>query len=103
MVKNPRFHDGKSGAALAVRVMTRAPHNELINIQKDGTLKLRLTAPPIEGKANQALISFLAEVLNISPGKIDLVAGLTSRNKLVTITGLTSTEVHNRIVEKLPK
>jgi len=103
MVKNPRFHDGKSGAALAVRVTTRAPHNELINIQKDGTLKLRLAAPPMEGKANQTLISFLAEVLNISSGKIDLVAGQSSRNKLVTITGLTSAEVHKRIVEKLPK
>jgi uncharacterized protein (TIGR00251 family) len=103
MVKNPRFHDGKSGAALAVRVMTRAPHNELVGIQNDGTLKLRLTAAPVEGKANQSLISFLAELLDISPTKIDLVAGQTNRNKLVAITGLTSAEVHQRIVNKLLK
>ncbi len=103
MVKNPRFHDGKSGAALAVRVATRAPHNELVSIQKDGTLKLRLAAAPVEGKANQVLINFLAEVLNIPPSRIELVAGQTNRNKLITITGITSAEVHQRIIEKLPK
>jgi hypothetical protein len=103
MVDKSRFHDGKSGAALAVRVATRAPHNELVCIQNDGTLKLRLAAAPVDGKANQVLIGFLAEVLNIPQSRIDLVAGQTSRNKLITITGMTSAEVHQRIVAKIPK
>lgn len=103
MVKTPHFHDGKSGAALAVRVTTRAPHNELVGIQKDGTIKIRLAAAPVEGKANLELISFLAQLLGISSGKIDLVGGQTGRNKLLTITGYTSAEIQKRILKKLPR
>ncbi|MBN2257270.1 MAG: DUF167 domain-containing protein [Anaerolineaceae bacterium] len=99
--KTPRFHDGMTGAALAVRVTTRAPHNEVVAIQEDGTLKVRLAAVPLQGKANHALISFLADILGISPGKIELVAGQTGRNKLVTITGLTSAEIHQRILDAI--
>ena len=101
MKKTPRFHDGESGSALAVRVIPRAPRNELVGIQPDGTLKLRLHAAPVEGKANQALVEYLAEVLDIAPGRIELVAGQSGRNKLVSITGLTSSEVQTRIVKKL--
>jgi uncharacterized protein len=103
MKKTPRFHDGKAGAALAVRVTTRAPHTELAGIQTDGTLKVRLAAVAQKGKANEVLLEFLADVLGISPAKIELVAGQTGRNKLVTITGMSSTEIHQRITDKLSK
>jgi uncharacterized protein (TIGR00251 family) len=103
MNRIPHFHDGKAGAALAVRVTTRAPHTELVGIQNDGTLKVRLAAVPQKGKANQVLIEFLAEILGVTPSKIELVAGHTGRNKLVTVTGLSSNEIHQRIVDKLPK
>jgi uncharacterized protein (TIGR00251 family) len=103
MKNTPHFHDGKSGAAIAVRVTTRAPHTELVGIQPDGTIKVRLAAVAQKGKANQVLLEFLAEVLGISPGKIELVAGQTGRNKLVTITGISSVEIHKRVTEKLSK
>ena len=103
MTKAPRFHDGKTGAALAIRVTTHAPHSELVGIQGDGTIKVRLAAVPLQGKANQVLIEFLSDVLGISPGKIELVAGHTSRNKLVTITGKTSAEIHQRIMDVINK
>jgi uncharacterized protein (TIGR00251 family) len=99
----PHFHDGKAGAALAVRVLTHAPHTELVGIQEDGTLKVRLAAVPQKGKANQVLIEFLAEVLDITPAKLELVAGQTGRNKLITVTGLTSTEINQRILKRLSK
>lgn len=101
MSKSPRFHDGKSGSALAVRVTPRASRNQLVGIQPDGTLKLRLSASPVDGKANQELIKFIADLLDIAPSKIELVAGQSGRNKLVSITGLTSDEVQVRIVKQL--
>lgn len=101
MTKSPRFHDGKSGSALAVRVIPRAARNELVEIQADGTLKLRLHAAPVDGKANQELIEFLADLLEIAPNKLELVAGHSGRNKLVSITGLTSADVQSRIAKKI--
>jgi uncharacterized protein (TIGR00251 family) len=103
MKSTPHFHDGKAGAALAVRVTTRAPHTELVGIQADGTIKVRLAAVAQKGKANEVLLEFLADVLGISPGKIELVAGQTGRNKLVTITGISGAEIHQRITDRLSK
>jgi uncharacterized protein (TIGR00251 family) len=103
MKNTPHFHDGKGGAALAVRVLTHAPHTELVGIQEDGTLKVRLAAVPQKGKANQVLIEFLAQVLGVAPAKLELVAGQTGRNKLVTVTGLTSAEINERILKRISK
>jgi uncharacterized protein len=93
------LHDGQKGAALAIRVTPRASKNEIHEVQSDGTVKVHLTAPPVEGKANQALIEFLAEVLEIAPSKIDIVAGLTGRDKLVSILDLDADTVHQRILK----
>lgn len=96
-----RMHDGKKGAALAVRVTPRASRNEILEILADGTVKIHLTAPPVEGQANQALIQFLANVLDVAPSKIDIVAGLNGRDKLVSILDLDARTVHERILKKL--
>jgi hypothetical protein len=53
-----RLHDGQRGAALAVRVTPRARKNEIVEVLSDGTVKVHLTAPPVEGKANQALLEY---------------------------------------------
>lgn len=92
------LHDGKKGAALAIRVTPRASHNEIIEIQNDGTVKIRLTAPPVEGKANQALIEFLSEVLEVPRSRIEIVAGTGGRDKLVSILDLDANTVHQRIL-----
>jgi uncharacterized protein (TIGR00251 family) len=95
------LHDGKKGAALAVRVTPRANQNEIVEITGDGTVKVRLTAPPVNGKANEALIEFLAEVLEVPRSKIEIVAGATGRDKLVSILDLDVETVHARILNKL--
>jgi len=61
------LHDGKKGAALAIRVTPRARRNEIVEVLSDGTVKIRLTALPEEGQSNQALVNFLSDVLNVPP------------------------------------
>lgn len=95
------LHDGKKGAALAVRVTPRASRNEISEIMNDGTVKIRLTAPPVEGQANQALINFLAEVLGIPRTNIEIVAGINGRDKLVSILDLDSDVVHAKIIRNI--
>ncbi len=96
-----QMHDGKKGAALAIRVTPRASRNEIAEVLSDGTVKVRLTAPPVEGQANDALVKFLAKVLDIPPSKIDIVAGTSGRDKLVSILDLDADTVHARILQHL--
>ena len=95
------LHDGKKGPALAVRVTPRASKNEIVEVLSDGTIKIHLTAPPIEGKANEALIKFLAEVLGVSPARIEVVAGAGGRDKLISVLEMDAATVHRKIVEHL--
>ena len=95
------LHDGRRGAALAVRVTPRASRNELTEIQSDGTVKVRLTAPPVDGEANQALVKFMAEVLGTTPSKIEIVAGATGKDKLISILDMDKDEVQRRLMAYL--
>lgn len=97
-----QFHDGARGAALAVRVIPRARKDEIVGIMADGTLKIRLKAPPVDGKANQALVRFMARVLQVPKSQVELVAGHTRRHKLVAVLGLDLDQVQARLAEHLP-
>lgn len=93
------LHDGKSGSAITVRVTPRSSRNEISEILDDGTLKIHLTAPAIEEKANQALIEFLARVLEVKPSQIEIVAGLMGKDKLVTVTNIDRFTVQDRVLK----
>jgi uncharacterized protein len=95
------LQSGKGGAAISVRVTPRSPKNEITEILDNGTIKIRLNAPPVDGKANQALIEFLAKMLEVKPAQIDIIAGLTSKDKLLTITGLRPEDVQQKIMNQL--
>jgi uncharacterized protein (TIGR00251 family) len=97
------FHNGTTGAALAVRITPRSSRNEVSDVLEDGTVKIRLTAPPVEGQANEALVRFLGEILDLAPSRIEIVAGQTGRDKLVTITGIDSSTLQERIMSKVAK
>jgi len=95
------LHDGKKGAALAIRVTPRARRNEIVEVLSDGTVKIRLTAPPDEGQSNQALVTFLSDVLKVEASRIEIVAGTTGRDKLVSILDLDADIVHQTILSHL--
>lgn len=93
-----RLHNGQRGVALAVRITPRASRNEVTEIQSDGTVKVRLTAGQADGDENKQLVAFLAEVLGCQTSKLDIVAGLSGRDKLVSIVDMEKDEVHQRLL-----
>lgn len=88
-----QFGKGSGGSALSIKVTPRARKNEIVGVMADGTLKIRVTAPPVGGKANEAVIELLADVLKVSKSKIDIVAGETGTQKLVSIADVTPAQV----------
>lgn len=95
----PTFHDAKAGAAITVKVTPRARKTEVVGLLEDGTLRIRVAAVPEDGKANQALIEFLAKVLGIPASQIDIMGGLTSERKLISLIGITPAEVERIMMD----
>lgn len=77
----------KDGASFAVKVAPRASQNKISQIA-DGALKVRLTAPPVEGAANQALVKLLAKALGLPRSKVRVIKGFKSRDKRILVEGL---------------
>ena len=75
-----------------VKVVPRASQNALVGWEGDA-VKIRLNAPPVEGKANDALVRFLAETLGVSRAQIEIVAGRASRRKVVRVRGVTAQQI----------
>ncbi|MCB2192204.1 MAG: YggU family protein [Deltaproteobacteria bacterium] len=92
----PSIKKETEGVSLAIRVAPRASRNELAGVEA-GVLKVRLTAPPVEGAANQALVKLLAKTLGVAKGKVRVVSGERSRNKRVLIQGLSPKELRGRL------
>ena len=84
------------GVQFAVRVIPGASKNEVAGIQ-DGALKVRLTAPPVEGKANRACVEFLAGLLGVRRSALAITSGEKSRKKTVTVTGLARGDLEERL------
>ncbi len=95
------LHDGQTGSALAVRVTPRASRNKIAEVMSDGTVKIHLSAPPVDGEANEKLIEFLSEVLGTPKTHIEIVAGATGRDKLVSVLDMDAETVHKRIIAHL--
>ncbi len=81
---------------LKVRVQPKAFRNQ-VDGYEDGTLRLRVTAPPSEGQANTGVIALLAKALGVSKSKLEIVRGHGSRDKVVSVDTLTEQEVRRRI------
>ena len=93
------IRDTPAGATFAVKVHPRAKKNAITGEVGDA-LKVALTAPPVDGKANQACIEFFAKLLNVPRSSVTIAAGQTSRNKVIRVTGLSVEEVRRRLEDK---
>lgn len=90
--------DAKGGAAFTVRVTTRAVDTEIVGLQEDGSLKIRLKASPAgDPSANKELIDFIASKLQVPVSSIEIVAGESGRDKLVTVEGITTGDVESKL------
>ena len=93
-----QMHDGQKGSALAVRVTPRASRNEVVEILEDGTVKVRIAASPADDEANAVLLEFLSEILGVPKNKLDIVAGVVGRDKLISVVDMDVETAHARIV-----
>jgi uncharacterized protein (TIGR00251 family) len=92
-----KLSDPVSGAAFTVRVVTRATKTEAVGVQEDGALKVRLKASPAgDPAANEELLNFLAGTLEVSVKDLEIVAGATGRDKLITVAGVSTDDVEAR-------
>jgi uncharacterized protein (TIGR00251 family) len=81
-----------TGVRVTIRVQPRASTNGIVGLQGDA-LKIRLTAPPVEGAANDALLRLLSDTFGIPVRAITIVAGSSSRTKVVELDGITEDRV----------
>jgi uncharacterized protein (TIGR00251 family) len=86
------IRDGRDGVRLAVHLVPRASRTEIVGIHGQA-LRIRVSAPPVAGAANAALVSFVAESLGIRKANLEIVSGTASRHKVLRIVGLTREEV----------
>ena len=84
--------DVGDGCTVSVRVHAGARKDAVTGIHA-GAVKVALSAPPVDGRANDALIAFVAEKLGLPRARVSLVAGATSRSKVLRVTGRSAAEV----------
>jgi uncharacterized protein len=92
-----RVQEVNGRVRLGIHVQPRASRNEIVGAHGEA-LKVRLTSPPVEGAANDALVKFLAETFAVARGAVRILAGEHSRSKIVEIEGITARAVQD-IVE----
>jgi uncharacterized protein (TIGR00251 family) len=84
------------GALLSVRVQARASRDEIVGWQGD-TLRVRVSAPPVEGQANMAIRTLIARALGVALASVELVRGERSRDKVVRVAGLVVSDIRARL------
>lgn len=82
----------KGSVVFKVRVQPRAAKNQVAGLLGDA-VKIRLTAPPIDGEANKALQKFLAKQFKVAKSQVELVSGHTGRNKFIRVNNITISEI----------
>jgi hypothetical protein len=90
------IRESAAGCSFAVRVHPRAKRDAVAGAAGEA-LKLALSAPPVEGRANAACIEFLARRLGVSRAAVEIISGAGSRNKVVRVAGLSAETVRQRL------
>ena len=79
-----------------MRVHPNSARSEVVGIT-DGVWQMRVSAPPVKGKANKELIAFLSRLLGVGKSQIGIIRGHTTRNKVITISGLSQEDIVKRL------
>jgi len=90
------IHESAAGVTFAVKVHPRAKKNAITGELGDA-IKLALTAPPLDGRANQACIEFFANLLDVPRSSVTIASGETSRRKVIRVAGLSADAVRKRL------
>lgn len=96
-----KLHDGKKGAALAIRITPRASQNKIVGALSNGTVKIHLSAATTEGQINAELIKYLSRIFGIAKERIEVVAGDKGKDKLVSVIDMDAKTLHKKIVENI--
>ena len=87
------------GVTFSVKVLPRSSKTEITGVV-EGALRIKLTAPPVEGAANKALVEFLAKRLSVAKSKITILSGETGRNKTVSVSGLKKADLASLLIPR---
>ena len=90
------IREAPGGVTFQVRVQPRAKKNAIVG-ELGEALKLTLTAPPVEGRANEACIAFFAELLDVPRSSVTIASGESSRNKVIRVAGVTAERVRQQL------
>ena len=88
-----------NASRITVRLQPRASRDEILGLNDDDALRVRVKAPPIDGAANEALVKLLAKARGVRTGSVRLVSGATARNKIIEVEGLTAGELKTRLTD----
>lgn len=89
---------GSGGTYIAIKVQPRASKNEIGPVLGD-ELKIKVTAPPVDAAANEALIELIADTLGCAKSKVQITKGQTSRHKTIFVSGVTVAQIASKLVK----
>jgi uncharacterized protein (TIGR00251 family) len=93
----PYLRQRPDGVCISLKVQPRASRNEIAGpIGKE--LKIKVTAPPVDAAANEAVLELLAEILGCARNQIELLRGATSRHKQILVRGMTAAQIAEKLV-----
>ena len=92
LLKHRPADGNRAGVTLTIHVQPRASKNAVLYLT-DGSLKVRITAPPVDGAANEALVKYLAETFSVSRSQVEIISGLTGRQKIVRVQGISEQDL----------
>ncbi len=86
------FNESRDSITFSVKVIPRAARDEIVGVEGDA-VKIRLKAPPVQGRANEQLVKFLAQELGVTRAQVEIVRGESSRHKVVRVRGVTLVKI----------
>jgi uncharacterized protein len=85
--RSPQKNTSEKSVTIPLRIQPRASKNEVVAMENGG-IKIRLTAPPVDNAANEALVKFLSQLFSVARSQIEIISGHTSREKIVQVSGV---------------